>query len=214
MTTLIVVRHGQSQSNLDRRFTGQLETPLTELGHLQAEATATLLANTKIDAIYSSDLSRAIETAKHTAHGRGLPIIQRPALREVNAGAWEGKLYDELRAQFGEGYERWIKDIGHAHPDGGESVLELYARVNAEVDRIVAENPGNCVAIFTHATPVRMLACRWFGIPPERAAEVPFCTNASVSTVEYLGNGKTQLLRYGYDAHQGEHTTNLPRGLV
>ncbi len=214
MTTLIVVRHGQSQSNLDRRFTGQLETPLTELGHLQAEATATLLANTKIDAIYSSDLSRATETAEHTARGRGLAIIKRPALREVNAGAWEGKLYDELRVQFGEGYERWIKDIGHAHPDNGESTLELAARVYAEIDRIVAENPEKCVAVFTHATPVRMLACRWFGIPPERAAEVPFCTNASVSTVEYGERGEVRLLHYGYDAHQGDHATNLPRGVV
>ena len=74
MTTLIVVRHGQSVSNLQKRFTGQHETDLTELGHLQAENTARFLDDCHIDKIYASDLSRAMETARHTAERKGLLI--------------------------------------------------------------------------------------------------------------------------------------------
>lgn len=214
MTTLIFVRHGQSVSNLEKVFTGQHETVLTELGHRQAEATARFLENVKIDSIYSSDLRRAMQTAEPTARLHGLDIIPDAALREINAGLWEGKTYATLRELFGESYERWITDLGHAHPEGGESTLELAARVYGAVDRILRTERGKTVAVFTHATPVRMLACRWFGISPEKAAQVPFCSNASVSVLEYEDNGDFRLVRYAYDGHQGENATGLPKGVV
>ena len=214
MTTLIVVRHGQSVSNLETVFTGQHETPLTELGHLQAEATAQLLASRKINVIYSSDLSRAMDTARHTANQQGLEIIPSAALREIHAGQWEGHSYETLRQKFGKSYKTWLTDLGHAHPDGGESTLALAKRVYTEVDSLLKKHRGQCIAIFTHATPVRMLACRWFGLPPERAAEVPFCTNASVCEIEYEDDGSFRVVRYGYNEHQGEHVTAFPKGAV
>lgn len=214
MTTLIFVRHGQSQSNLEKRFSGQHDPKLTELGHLQAEATANYLQDLGIEKIYSSDLARAYETAEHTAFRLGLEIIPSTRLREINAGDWEGKLYTTLMEEFPEGYHRWLTDLGRAHPEGGESVQELNARVRAEIKRIRTENRGKCVAIFTHATPVRMLACGWFGIPSEDAVKVPFCTNASISIVEYEDDGSFRLVKYGYDEHQGDLVTQFPKGLV
>lgn len=214
MTTLIFVRHGQSVSNLEMRFTGQKETLLTELGHAQAQATARFLERYPIDKIYSSDLTRAMQTAEYTAAAKGLPIIPSKAFREINAGLWEGLHYEDLKVRFPESYSRWLQDIGRAHANGGESVLELAARVYAETDRILSENQDKCVAIFTHATPVRMMGCRWFGIAPEDAAQVKFCSNASVSVAEYANNGSFHLVYYGYDGHQGENTTALPKGLA
>lgn len=214
MTTLIFVRHGQSVSNLEQRFSGHHDAKLTELGHRQAQMTAKLLADAKIDKIYSSDLSRAYDTARYTAESHGIKILPTTAFREVHAGLWEGKLYRDILAEFGDRYTQWITDIGRAHPNGGESVAELNRRVNNAVDRILCEDAGKCVAIFTHATPVRMLACRWFGINPLDAAKVPFCSNASVSAVEYDEQGNQRLLCYGYDEHQGELVTKTPKGLV
>ncbi len=214
MTTLIFVRHGQSESNLAKIFTGQKETLLTELGHLQAECTAEYLADRRIDRIYSSDLRRVIQTAEPTARRQGLEIIPRAELREIDAGLWEGKLYDDIRAEFPESYGLWLSDIGRSRPDGGESVAELAHRIYAEVDRIVQENHGKCVAIFTHAIPLRTLGCRWQGLPPEEAAKISGCSNASVSVVEYEDDGSFRLVAYGYDRHQGDHATTLPRGLV
>ena len=214
MTTMIFVRHGQSFGNLEQRFMGQMETALTPLGHKQAEATAQFLKDFSIDAIYSSDLSRAMQTAAPTALSQGVEVIPTVDLREINAGLWEGKPYTLLREEFGEGYEQWLTDLGHAHPDGGESTLELASRVYGAVDRILKTERGRTVAVFTHATPVRMLACRWFGLSPEKAADVPFCRNASVSIVEYEDNGDFRLIRYGYDGHQGENATGFPKGVV
>lgn len=214
MTTLIVVRHGQSVSNLEKRFTGQLETALTDLGHAQAEATARFLDKYRIDKIYASDLSRAMATAGYTARRQGLEIIPRRGLREIYAGLWETHEYGFLMATYPESYKMWLTDIGRAHPDGGESVVELATRVYAEIDRILQEDRGKTVAIFTHATPVRMLGCKWFGFPPEDAVRVPFSTNASVSIVEYEDDGSFHLIEYGYDQHQGANRTDLPKGIV
>ena len=214
MTTLFFVRHGQSKSNLEQRFSGQHNPELTELGHKQAAATARFLEHEGIEAIYSSDLARAYQTAEHTASLLGLDIKSTKALREIDAGDWEGKLYADLMIEFPQSYNQWLTDLGRAHPEGGESVLELNTRVHAEVESILRQNRGKRVAIFTHATPVRMLACTWFGIPAEDAIRVPFCTNASVSTVEYDDDGGFRLLQYGYDEHQGDLVTRFPKGLV
>ncbi len=214
MTTLIFVRHGQSEGNLTHRFMGHHETPLTALGRKQAEATARYLDSFPIERIYSSDLSRSLDTAGPTAARRGMEIIPDIRFREINAGEWEGNTYEDLCVHYAASYDKWIHDIGHAHPEGGESVLMLAERVRAGVSAVLHANPGRTVAIFTHATPVRMMACEWFGVPYARAAEVPFCTNASVSIAEYDGDRFSRLLQYSHDAHQGENATRLPRGIV
>lgn len=214
MTTLIVVRHGQSVSNLQKRFTGQHETALTALGHLQAENTALFLDGYRIDKIYASDLSRAMETARHTASRKGLEIIPDKGFREINAGLWEGMEYQAIKEKFPEHYDKWLTDLGRAHPDGGESVAQLAARVWTATDRVIAENRGKTVAVFTHATPLRMLGCRWHGLGPEGAMKINGCANASVSIVEYEDDGSFHLVLYGYDKHQGENVTELPKGLV
>lgn len=214
MTTLIVVRHGQSVSNLQKRFTGQHETDLTELGHLQAENTARFLDDYHIDKIYASDLSRAMETARHTAERKGLLIIPDRGFREINAGLWEGMEYDAIRAKYQQDYQVWLTDLGRAHPTGGESVRQLAQRVYQATERVLAENRGKTVAVFTHATPLRMLGCLWHGLAPEDAVKINGCANASVSVVEYEDDGSFRLVHYGYNKHQGENVTELPRGLV
>ncbi|MBR2019506.1 MAG: histidine phosphatase family protein [Clostridia bacterium] len=209
-TTLIVVRHGYSEGNRDTRFVGHGDVPLTEIGHAQALCTADYLKGWRIDRIYSSDLCRAMQTAIPVAKMHGLPIYPMEELREIYAGEWEGGLYAELLEKYPESYGKWIRDIGNAHPDGGESVAEMAARVYAAVDRIVQENEGKCVAIFTHGTPARVLGCRWHQLPLSKTNELPFCGNASVSIAEYESDGSWRLIQYGYDGHQGENATRLP----
>ena len=210
MTTLIVVRHGYSEGNREQRFIGHGDAALTKIGREQAICTAEYLKDYKIDKIYSSDLTRAMQTAIPVAKMHGLPIYPMEALREIFAGDWEGEKYADLVARYPESYGAWIHDIGNAHPDGGESVKEMTARVFSAVDRIVKENEGKCVAIFTHGTPSRMLGSRWLGIPIAEASKVPFCGNASVSIAEYESDGSCRLIQYGYDEHQGKNATRLP----
>lgn len=213
-TTLIFVRHGQSESNLAKVFTGQVDTLLTPLGHKQAENTAQFLKDYPISHIYASDLTRVMQTAAPTARMHGLEITPDRQLREIFAGEWEGRPYAELREKYPKSYQIWLEDVGRARPDGGESIVELSARIYAEVDRLIALHRGECIALFSHAMPARALGCRWFGMPPEEMASVKGCANASVSVVEYEDDGTFRVIHYGYDEHQGENVTVLPTGLV
>ena len=214
MTTLIFVRHGQSESNLSKVFTGQGNTALTELGRAQAERTAKYLEQYPITYIYASDLDRAMDTAAPTAAFHRLKIQPNSKFREIYAGEWENKPYEELLRSYPDSYRVWLEDTGKAHPEKGESVKELYERVNAEVERLVALHRGECIAVFSHATPARALGGKWFGIASENLIEVPWATNASVSVAEYGDDGSIRVICYGYDAHQGDAATALPKGLA
>ena len=214
MTTVIFVRHGQSTANLERFFAGHNNAPLTALGHKQAENTANFLKNYPICAIYSSDLARSMQTAEPTGKLHDLPIIPDRALREIYAGEWEGRSYDELTEKYADSYTTWRTDCGRAHPEGGESTLELGARIYREVDRLIEFHRGECFAIFTHATPIRLMRAKWEGYPIEELRRVEFCANASVSIVEYDDNGNTNVLLCGYDEHQGDIATRFAKGAI
>ena len=132
-TKMIFVRHGQSEANLAGIFIGHINSPLTELGHRQAELTAEFLKDEHIDAFYGSDLIRAYETGLCIAKRHNKGVIPDKNLREIFAGDWEGKKFSELSGLYEKTYGVWLSDIGHAHPDAGESVSVLYERITGEV---------------------------------------------------------------------------------
>lgn len=215
MTKMIFVRHGQSEANLAKLFAGHTDIPLTELGRRQAENTAQFLKDYPIDVIYASDLLRAMQTAEPTARMHGLEIIPNERLREIYAGDWEGVSFETLLEKFPESFgEVWRKDCGHAHPENGESVPALSERIYAEVDRLAAMHRGECVAIFSHATPIRLLCALWQGYAPEDLSKVSFCGNASVSVVDYEDDGSYTVHLCGYDGHHGEMATRFEKGRV
>jgi len=222
MTTLIFVRHGQSMANLQQVFAGHYDIPLTELGHAQAEKTAEYLDRYPIDCIYSSDLIRARQTAEHTAARRGMPIVNDEVFREIFAGEWEGMPFEEIKERYEDSHLVWCKQITRSRPNGGESVQELSKRIWQGVQSVLETHRGQTVAIFTHATPVRTLSWRWKGYDihsgdPEqldRADEVVFCPNASVSVAEYDDADRLISYTYGYAEHLKDLSTELPRGLV
>ncbi|MBQ2702221.1 MAG: histidine phosphatase family protein [Clostridia bacterium] len=123
MTTLILVRHGESAANGKGCFAGQLDIPLSERGREQAVRTADYIAKTySVDKIYSSDLSRAYDTAKPIAKAFGLEIIKDKNLREICSGDWQGLSFDELQEKYADSYGVWLKDIGNAVCPNGETV--------------------------------------------------------------------------------------------
>lgn len=212
MTTLVIVRHGQSVSNLNKTFTGQWDVPLTELGKTQAERTAKLLEAYPISVIYSSDLLRAMQTAEPTARQKGLEIIPDARLREIHGGDWEGKNGKLIEQLYPESHRVWKTDIANSRPNGGESFSEVYARANEILEEIVERHRGACVAVFSHALTIRTMASKWFGISGS-SDELPWTTNASVAVVEYDDENKPHVKMYSYDKHQGELSTALAKGL-
>ena len=195
----LFVRHGESEGNLNNIFLGHTDLELTPLGHRQASLTARYLDSMPIDAIYSSDLKRAWQTAEHIADRRGLSIIADTAFREIYAGKWEGMKYDEISEMYPEDFRKWRNELGFAVCTGGESVKEVLERVEAEVFRLADMYDGMTVCIATHATPIRVMRAVSLGLGLAGvSSKGP--ANASVTVIDMCG-GKPEMVTDGYSGH-------------
>lgn len=213
-TTLILIRHGESEANYEHRFTGQSNAfGLTTRGHMQAQAAAEALADIPVDVILASDLRRAYDTAKHTADLRGMEVIPDEGFREIFAGAWEGRKFTELPEAFPEDFGVWMNDIGAAVCTDGESVADLQTRVRAAVERVVQTHRGKTVVIGTHATPIRAMQCIWQNVPLSGMKDVPWVPNASITTVVYEDDLTWHSLVVGDTAHLVGMETALPKNV-
>lgn len=173
-TTFYFVRHGESEGNAARVFTGQRDSPLTALGRRQAEAVAEELANVKFDRILSSDLSRTRDTAETIAKRQGIPVEIVPELREINVGDRTGTPFDEAR-----GLPNWSDDGFVAWP-GGETLDEVLARTLGAIDRLTHESPGKTILIVGHGGVNRILLSHFLGILPRLDRTPGGNTNISV----------------------------------
>ncbi len=209
MTTLILVRHGESEANLGNYYAGHLDALLTERGFAQAKLTAKYIKeNYKVDKVYASDLKRAYATGQAIANAFGVEITSDSNLREIDAGEWDGVAFDEL-INSNEDYRFYLEDIGNSKCTGGESVAQLQQRVSEAMNKIVAENDGKTVVVATHATPIRTMQCLWEGKTLDDMKNIPWVANASVTVAEYE-NGKWKLVKAGESSHLKELMTVLP----
>ncbi len=162
-TRVILIRHGQSQGNAERRFGGHSPTPLSELGQRQAEATARALQSEGISAIYSSDLLRAVRTAEPLARATGLEIKSTEAFRERSVGRMEGLTFEEAAEQFPEEYAALLRrDFEHVLK-GGESYRQLLDRAARALDHAIEEHRGGTVAVVSHTGTICILALHLMG---------------------------------------------------
>lgn len=189
-TQIYLVRHGQSEGNANGIYQGHTNMGLSEVGVYQAELTAKRLEDIHIDAVYSSDLARAHNTALPHAKLRGLDVIDSEQLREMYIGDWEGMLIVDLkRDHYQEFVIDWHEDFGNFRFPNGESTLEAADRLYSEILRIAKENLGKTVLIASHAAVIRAFWCKMCGVAPSDMAKAfPFPTNASFSTLKYDGS--------------------------
>jgi broad specificity phosphatase PhoE len=155
VTTLLLARHGETDWNRARRWQGHADRPLTDRGRAQATALAERLADIELDAVYSSDLRRARETAEAVARAQGLDVVELPELREVDVGSWEGLTRDEAEVRFPDGFRRWR--AGGTGWDDGETYAAMSTRVLAAADRIANEHEGGRILIVSHGGPIRAI---------------------------------------------------------
>src|SRR5919204_950818 len=153
VTTLLLARHGETDWNRARRWQGHADRPLTDRGRAQAAALAERLADIALDAVYSSDLRRARDTAEAVAAIQGVDVVELAELREVNVGSWEGLTRDEAEARLPDGLRRWR--AGGTGWDDGETYAEMSRRVLAAVERIATDHEGGRVLIVSHGGPIR-----------------------------------------------------------
>ena len=202
MTRIYIVRHGETTSNEQGKFAGHTDFPLNAVGLEQAEQTAAALADTPIDAVYSSDLSRAMDTAKAHAARHGLAVIPDRALREVYCGAWENRKFDDLRERYADAFVHGFLEnyLTFVFP-GGEAAPEAGERFYAEVRRLAAENDGKTLIVVSHGGVIRSFWAKICGADLDKeSAKYPFPSNASYSITDFDGE-KFIPVEYSHDAH-------------
>ncbi|MDM7457367.1 MAG: histidine phosphatase family protein, partial [Tepidimonas sp.] len=142
VTRILAIRHGETAWNRDARIQGQIDIPLNETGHWQAQRVAAALRHEPLAAVYSSDLSRARATAEPLAQALGLAVQTHPGLRERCFGVLQGRTWAELEQQHPDVVRAWKARVPDFAPPGGESLLALRARVETTFAELAARHPG------------------------------------------------------------------------
>ena len=149
-TRILAIRHGETAWNVDTRIQGHLNIPLNDTGHWQGQRLGQALAGEEIAAIYASDLSRAHETALYVSRATGVPVVPELGLRERGFGEFEGKTFAEIEIALPDQAQRWRKRDPSFTPAGGESLLQVQARVLATVNRLAKQHPGELIVMVGH----------------------------------------------------------------
>jgi probable phosphoglycerate mutase len=177
MTQLLLIRHGETDWNREMRFQGQRDVPLNATGLQQAARLAERLATETIDAIVSSDLLRARQTAAPCAQQLGLPVITEPGLREQSFGTLEGRRAADVQREHPEIWAAWSRhDADYAVP-GGESTQAFHGRVVQSLLQLVQAHAGRTLAVVTHGGALDMLWRHAQALPLHgpRTCAIPNC---------------------------------------
>ncbi len=165
---LFLIRHGQTNSNVEGKYQGSLDTELTEFGIKQAYLAKNYLKNVNFKNIYSSPMKRTLRTAQILSEGTNLQIKILEGLKELNFGLWEGLKFEEINARYFHDYQNWLKDPYNNPPTGGESFGSLINRAKKEINNILDENTeGSSIAVITHGGVILALLVDWLQIPPQ-----------------------------------------------
>ena len=203
VTRLYLIRHGQSAGNAEGRFGGHSATPLSALGLQQAEITAQILAKEKIAAIYSSDLLRAVQTAEPLANILNQEIIPSADFRERHVGVLEGLTFDEAREQFPKDYYALVnRKIGHIITNG-ESYRQLLNRSMRALRKILRENRGKKVVIYSHTGAICFITLQLLGAIHRKTFNPPWLvtSNCGINRFEFRGRNNTRLLAINDTRH-------------
>jgi broad specificity phosphatase PhoE len=184
---LLIARHGQSTWNLEGRYQGHLDPPLSDLGRKQADLLRDRLSREPLTAAYASDLERAWRTAEIIAEEHRVRVHRDAAWRETAYGEWEGLTEREIRTRFPVIWQRRAADPAYVAPPGGETWLEVQQRALAGIERLRARHAGETVLLVTHSGPKLVLGC-WLHHVDPNSRDLPHNANAGLSCVDWTGS--------------------------
>ena len=159
MTKIYLIRHGETEWNKIGKLQGSSDIMLLPEGIQQAHLLAEHAPFHAVDAIYSSDLSRAVMTAEILAEKFGLPVIKERGLRETSFGDWEGQFLSELAIENPAGFEYFFTKPDKVQPPNGETFLESQARIMNALDEIIADNEDKNIIVVSHGAAIRLIIC-------------------------------------------------------
>lgn len=166
MSQLLLVRHGETDHNLEHRFQGHSDLGLNQHGLAQAQALRDHLAEVSFTAILCSDLQRAAQTAEIIAERHEVEVIADPALREMDFGEWEGLTYAEIEKKYPRELADWREEMASHPPPGGENLDDFTDRVRRPLDDIMSGCMQEKVLIVSHGGVLQVMCCLALGLPP------------------------------------------------
>jgi Fructose-2,6-bisphosphatase len=188
MTQILLVRHGQTDWNLEERFRGRFDVPLNEAGRHQAQATGQWIASRwNVSAIYASPLSRAVQTAEAIARWFSLPVTAYPGLIDLDFGDWQGKTPDEVRATWPQIYRAWLENPQSVRIPGGETIDELRSRALKAVQELVARHSKETIVLVAHTDVNRALILEILGLPTNQIWRLRQ-DNCAINVIQAAGN--------------------------
>src|SRR5512133_1495064 len=200
-TRVFLVRHGATQLTAENRFAGAVGVDLSEEGRAQVLSLAERLARDDLAAIYTSPLSRTVETAEILARPHGLVPIREDGLREIGHGRWEGLTRAEVEERFPGEYETWEADPFTFAPEGGETGLAVLARALPVIRRIVVSHAGSTVLVVSHKATLRLLLSSLLGIDArgyrDRLDQSPAC----LDVVDFRDPARARLMTFNDVSH-------------
>jgi broad specificity phosphatase PhoE len=164
MTSVYLVRHGQTAWNKEEIFRGRTDVPLDETGLKQAELVGQYFKGMEIHGIYSSSLSRAWRTAEKVAEHHSLKVQPLQGILDMSFGNWEGRPHQEIRENDGQTYRQWVETPHLVRLPGGENLEDVRVRAMAAMEEVIRNHPGKTVILVTHRVVNKLLICGILGL--------------------------------------------------
>lgn len=198
-TRIIAIRHGETAWNVDTRIQGQLDVALNDTGIWQAQRVAQALREERIAAIYSSDLSRAFQTASAIGAEVGLQPVPTPGLRERHFGHFQTRTWADIEATWPDQAQLWRQRVPDWAPEGGESLVTVHERISQCVSRLAQDHMGEQIVLVAHGGIMDVLY-RWATGQGLQAPRTWSLGNALINRVLWTPQGLS-LVGWGDDSH-------------
>jgi broad specificity phosphatase PhoE len=185
MAKIYLVRHGQTAWNVGEVFRGRADIPLDETGKKEAQLAGEALKDVNLNAIYSSPLSRSVETAENIAKFHGLPVTHLGAIIDISYGDWEGMSRADVEERYPDLYRLWVEEPHKVQFPRGESLEEVRSRTMAALDKLVLKREDENIVLVAHRVPNKVICCAVLGLDNSnfwRIQQDTACTNLFIYT--------------------------------
>lgn len=189
-TRIYLVRHGQVEGFEEKRYNGQVNVLLTEVGKEQSKAIRENLYGVRVDAVYSSDLDRSQYCADLVAEAHGLSNSPDPALRELHIGDWEGRTWAELQEAYPDDWRARLNDLVNYKVPGGESLQDAADRIRPCVQKALAQHQGKTIVFVAHGGVNRIVLLDAMGAPLEQAFSIEQ-DYGCINIIDYFADGQS-----------------------
>lgn len=208
MTTVYIIRHGETENNRLYKFVGSTDQPLNDRGIAQAETLREPMSRVHLDRIYTSPYLRTTMTTERVRNGRDIEVIADSGLCEIHCGKWEGLGKPEIEARWPGQIELWEHTPDLLQMEDGETFAQVQERAVKAFTDIVKKERGNSIAVVSHMLTIQLIMAKLLSVPIRDVWQMVRLENTSITTMRISGNGDFEVLRWADETHLPEELRN------